>query len=820
VPVGELTEIQDAIGGLPPPPARTLAHRQVPPLRVALSRAWLALAEVYRARDALGPHSPFAETVAGQRSLDLARVEVARRMRLPKSDPAVRQALRETCTLAEAPRVYEAVTLLGEGSAPPPDQFRSPAHLHAWWHAQAVPSRTLTLPGLAQRLQAAHDWCPADQAYLQAALALDYAELERWPTAAGPPVPPLRPVPGGPAAGQREWRPDPDDLAWRLALRAGALRGQIADLTPLTVPAPPRPGVRRLAELALDEGELLALRVPAPGILLLAAARKWFEEADDPVGALMAHIAELLAAARRAGYQPDLAGLAKTYERASARLPDLPAWEHLGDEASYSRAALKMGRRARTSWEGWLLPLRWLQEGADPTWRGLDPGTTAIPPELGISRPSESAGPAVPAALRRWYGKAVAVTRWLILDRLKHRRVLLLAGSFSVLVLVVVVFIGLNRRLAAATAGLFPLDVLAVRVVLYVGLLIALAQAVALVVTTGPQNSWATIEVDPGPGPGTASIRVRAFKGRRWPRRSRRNSKDFGAVSVPQAGDPHRIPTLVHDLLRATATAGHPLSVSLLVAAPLAGVGWEAWVGGPLGDIALHLGRPYRSRLETVPEPSPLPQPRERPYIALSPPRWRSMVRLALGGQNVAFPDRFPAAAANDEPAPGAGSEPETWVGPGAEAVPGDVAIIMATAVDTASGRRLVVHNGQSRHNDLIVDPDEAALTGLTVIVVGEPRRERKRSSAPQATVALRACAADLMEAGARTVVVVPNAPSAVVSGVLACLVGILRPGSYCEPDQLAEVVAQARAVMARTGSTDVADLSAGYELTVMSRAS
>ena len=77
LPTSLLADVQGAIGSQEPPAARTLAHRQVPALRVVLSRV-LALADTDRAREALGSPDSFGETLpaAVQRELDLARVEI------------------------------------------------------------------------------------------------------------------------------------------------------------------------------------------------------------------------------------------------------------------------------------------------------------------------------------------------------------------------------------------------------------------------------------------------------------------------------------------------------------------------------------------------------------------------------------------------------------------------------------------------------------------------------------------------------------------------------------------------------------------------
>jgi hypothetical protein len=71
-----------------------------------------------------------------------------------------------------------------------------------------------------------------------------------------------------------------------------------------TIPADPalagwhplvaRVGARRAAEIALNDGELLALRLPQQASRLLARARGWFSDCGDSTGALLAQITRVL----------------------------------------------------------------------------------------------------------------------------------------------------------------------------------------------------------------------------------------------------------------------------------------------------------------------------------------------------------------------------------------------------------------------------------------------------------------------------------------------------------------------------------------------
>jgi hypothetical protein len=340
--------------------------------------------------------------------------------------------------------------------------------------------------------------------------------------------------------------------------------------------------------------------------------------------------------------------------------------------------------------------------------------------------------------------------------------------------------------LTGVVGGLPVLNATVPRIILYLAALVVLVQSGLVIAGTGPRNSGAAVVIDPGLSTATVAIEITTFTGRPWPLPSRLKHAQE-RVPIPGSMMPELRETRIHELLRAAGRPGQPLRVSLLVAGPLVAVAWEVWLGVPLNDTEMYLGRPYRALLETAAQPGPQ---RDNTCWVLAPPRWRTLVRNAVPLVEVDFPSRFPPAA------------------------PGDVLIAVAIAVDTPTGRRLVVHNGVSRDNDLVIDPDEAALAGLTVVLAGEPRAGRRRLSATRSAAALRACAADLIEAGARTVIVVPNAPSAVTSRVLHGLTTTIRPGESHAADVLSGAVDQARKVLAQE-----ADAELGFELTVMSRA-
>ncbi|RKG87932.1 ATP-binding protein [Corallococcus terminator] len=84
-------------------------------------------------------------------------------------------------------------------------------------------------------------------------------------------------------------------------------------------------GPRAAAQIALDEGELLALRLPLKGAHLLETARQLFLEAEDPVGAVLASLFRALALLRT-----PLANLEGVRETLISDLGRLPLTAHLG----------------------------------------------------------------------------------------------------------------------------------------------------------------------------------------------------------------------------------------------------------------------------------------------------------------------------------------------------------------------------------------------------------------------------------------------------------------------------------------------------------
>jgi hypothetical protein len=784
VPSGDLERIRDSVGKLPPPPASSYAHRVVPPLRIVLSRCWLALGRLSEARSALGGRAAFALRAEEQQLVDMARVDLSRRLRLPRTDTAVRAKLRESLPLVQAIRVHEAAALLGEPPSARPDLAGIPEEVHVWWRISPGLAGLAEQKEVADAVDLAPDWA-RNRPLAQAAAILDAAELA-YLRDGRPSEESCRDVASWPLGAWSKQHPDRLEDVWRVALRAAALNDDPeAEVEGLgmkrkdALAGVPRPGRRRLAELALEEGELLALRLPERGACLLDAAARWFHDADDRVGCLIAYTAARLADWRaRRHFQ--IQELKEIYSDALRFGADLPDWPKLQRKVGRSSGAELAPWRANQAWEGWLQRLTWLIAWADSSMRReLDPQRTAVPPELCRPKPPDSierrlqsvVAPGSRKKLDAGYASNRLVSR--------RKRVTLAAGATLGAAVAALILYGFFAR---AVGTLPVLRVQPLRIAAYVCTLLGVACYVVLFVASGPRNNWASVMIRGGQRPDTAEIAIVGVIVRRWPLRQR--VKEASSVvslagsSVLDSGE-----TDVHRLLALIARRRHPLRVSLSVARGLAHVPWERWLAIPLADpVRLYM---ERSNPEYLGLPVELEQS-EGAYWVLAPQRWRSLMLAALPAESVKSAHGFP------------------------DASPQDVIIVVGTAVDTGAGRRLAVRQGRSAE-DLIIEPDGAAAVAVNVVIVGEPGLTDSLPLAAESAAALRDCAADLVQAGVHLAIVVPSTSADKASAVLAALAPVLRPGvDAADRDQ---AVFAARRELA---SGDVVGF--GYELTVMRR--
>jgi len=279
------------------------AHDLVPPLSVSVAQAWMSAGEPERAlalldsrrRAALGTRQDDLTA----RHADAATTAIIRRLRLAdRQSTLVLLAGGERHSGASGPAglgdiqplAWRALAVVSPGlfTAPFPYIPADPQWWHAWWQSAGL----RTLAGRAdQPPTRPSSLTSMDVADIRADLA-EIRRLERflgrgalgalagWETALGdwlepaPPAPPTRT-----AEPHRELR---------AAMRLAALAGETFEI-------PPHVPSRLLAEMAFEEAELTALRLPDVAGLLFLTAAFAYRAAGDPLGEFLARVSVLIA---------------------------------------------------------------------------------------------------------------------------------------------------------------------------------------------------------------------------------------------------------------------------------------------------------------------------------------------------------------------------------------------------------------------------------------------------------------------------------------------------------------------------------------------
>jgi hypothetical protein len=372
VPIPELEEWEAAAVYEPRSRPICNAHHAAPPLFVAVARGWLALGQAGRAITILENRRAAASQTGSDpltvRAAEDAQMEVVRRMRLVTStDPVLLERLANSADPAEAALALSVVALSGD-----PAEAAAPALARAapsaWWRCQ-----TALLPGAVDRLRKLGErtWGEPGPALDDSSTAPEVEralDREEWLRLVNHPRQAIQ----FSADRWADAHPGHTEMAVRLMLRAGAL-GLLEE--PLVPGEPGDPGAgtrsrelttwgerigfRRLAELALEEGELLALRLPREAEILLRLARWSFFRSDDPVGLLISTIRAVLAKAHsratiddRRPYELDLQ-LAYGAVRQAGGLQDQPDFEELRQQARRPDAR-HLADLSDPNWAGWL----------------------------------------------------------------------------------------------------------------------------------------------------------------------------------------------------------------------------------------------------------------------------------------------------------------------------------------------------------------------------------------------------------------------------------------------------------------------------------
>jgi AAA ATPase domain len=342
-----------------PPHMTAYAHRAVPPLFVSLADALLVSGRAGEALQLLAEREADAVAARDEETVQASALATMRLLRKLRLDERLGQA-RE---LAVADRLdirteALAATALIAGDKPRSTWNSGPAH--AEWRVW-TPHNLVHVDSWRGRME---EDAEPQTLELRVADALDRLELalvlERW--GQGKPLDsPRRNAEQviNDLLGLRRGRPDPRDPL-RMGISRLALRAQSLELES-GLKVDERRYARASGELALEEGELLALRLPEHAAPLLERAEHLLAQSGDVAGAFVAALRRAIAHIH--------AG-----DIASARAA------HADVERRYQAAQHLLLHQTRTTekptfdpWRGWLLRLgayrEWLDGHTDDQWR-------------------------------------------------------------------------------------------------------------------------------------------------------------------------------------------------------------------------------------------------------------------------------------------------------------------------------------------------------------------------------------------------------------------------------------------------------------------
>jgi hypothetical protein len=272
------------------------AHDLVPPLFVSVAQAWISAGRPERALALLDRRRNEAVRTRQDdttvRHAEAATVAVISRFRLTDRQPFLRRLAGKSSGQADLEaghRAMRALAIIGSSwmTSSLDPHLHAPDDWHAWWQSQ--PSSVLAKlwsydPQVA-------DWPPPPTSADAADIRADLEELRRlfsdgensallslavWSDAIAAWL--AQPAPPPPARS-----PEPHREV-RAVLRMKALAAETF--------TPARPVPRRLlAEIAFEEGRLMALRFPDAAVWLLGISATAYAAAGDLLGELLAHLA-------------------------------------------------------------------------------------------------------------------------------------------------------------------------------------------------------------------------------------------------------------------------------------------------------------------------------------------------------------------------------------------------------------------------------------------------------------------------------------------------------------------------------------------------
>jgi hypothetical protein len=351
------------------------AHRAVAPLVVNLALGWLALGDSERALTLLDTRIQAVKSAGPDPQMILqceqAKLRVITRMRLQRRGETLMTRSLQTPELAPLGWPARALNGLPSPELPPDGKAIPRALIHAWWRSRTA-SDQASRRSISKAAKAIFTRTLAGDDFSGAVMLADYHESQ-WCEKEGDTddiddlfrgreelffsTKKATRIGGGEYPTLKEATDKlhaksaaPSRELVRLNLRLRALR------IDLTLRGRELVGRRRLAELALEEGELLGLRLPNLAVDLLDFAYDEFVAVEDWVGALIAGICAAIAAQRCVPSSLAMRLREKVrlaYEHVlAAGGSELPSWQKLESLAEGRDSDLSCVDHS--AWGGWL----------------------------------------------------------------------------------------------------------------------------------------------------------------------------------------------------------------------------------------------------------------------------------------------------------------------------------------------------------------------------------------------------------------------------------------------------------------------------------
>lgn len=749
------------------------AHRVAPPLFVSIADGSMALGRAHEARRLLAGRERLESALHSDetRAAVLGSVRAVRRLRL-------RDRLGLVVALSSSDDDELRTEALAAGAlivGMQPALGRATDYDHAAWRARILLDARGDEDALTPPRAPKEGSADSPVTTMHGALDRLEAEMIRWRAGTRRVDPAAHDEVRGLAASLNEAGTIQDPLdaeQLRVALRLHAFLD-----SPLSIPARRR---QLAARLALDEGELLALRLPQQAAKLLWLAKDLFEPAGDAQGAFMAGLRAAIAeihAGRADRARSRRHAILSSYERVRGGDPALPPFEALtapgvpdqqADEALRSSPLRSWLRRLVTY-------LRWCDDVAlgSESWTstlGVDPELALVP----AARSTTLATPSRRARLRRFGGLGLATLTPL-------------ATAF-----VTGAVLGASLAIGLAVAGAVILLTLAAELIAIVlpRLVLPVDQFDVSVAPARTLRPGHTTEAELWGAPQTRHKPVEAylhllrlFRPRRW-----------AAIMPLHEGAGQTPPRPMARAVRPRFRRGY-LPVRLIVTPDLAPFGWERRLASRA--VLRHDASPVRwPRIWRVrPEGlfSQAPEAFPEAIGATCAPSWRPFVERASEGVVDAL--NPPTAALKPT------SQPVRAV------------IALGAPVITRAGWRLHLDDerpdapSSTQRQRVLESPDRLVREAPIVVVFGRPGGQRPTIDR-RMTDGLRGFANEAFLAGAHAVIAVPVLPTATAGLVLAQLTHAIGSWSSVPNDErLSQLADELRTIiyadLARDDDTD-----------------